>query len=220
MVDLLDPHLLLIHQGMIEDVFIQDLAARGVEVQRNSSFVKFEMAANEDIQVEYVDLTTHSNKLLKTKYLVGCDGAHSNVRKSIEGAEMEGEQSGSVWGILDAVIETDFPDLWSKTVVHAEKGAILAIPRERNMTRLYIELQDTAEANSREVVQDFVMERAAEIFSPFVLKWKRIGEYNFVDELEIGLTFIEWFAVYRFGQRAAKRFSDDSQRVFIVGDVS
>ncbi|KAB8297959.1 hypothetical protein EYC80_001737 [Monilinia laxa] len=204
-VDLLDPHLLLIHQGMIEDVFIQDLAARGVEVQRNSSFVKFEkVAASEDIQVEYVDLITQSKKFLKTRYLVGCDGAHSNVRKSIEGAEMEGEQSGSVWGILDAVIETDFPDLWSKTVVHAEKGTILAIPRERNMTRLYIELQDTAEENSRDVVQDFVMERAGEIFSPFVLKWKRI----------------EWFAVYRFGQRAAKRFSDDSERVFIVGDAA
>ncbi|KAI9649564.1 hypothetical protein NHQ30_002144 [Ciborinia camelliae] len=205
-VDLLDPHLLLIHQGMIEDVFIQDLKARGVEVQRNSSFLKFEkpISINDDIQVEYEDLKSSERKFLKTKYLVGCDGAHSNVRKCMDGAEMEGEQSGSVWGILDAVIETDFPDLWSKTVVHAEKGAILAIPRERNMTRLYIELQDTAEENSKEVVQDFVMKRAEEIFSPYILTWKRI----------------EWFAVYRFGQRAAKRFSDDTQRVFIVGDAA
>ncbi|EDN92566.1 hypothetical protein SS1G_08429 [Sclerotinia sclerotiorum 1980 UF-70] len=205
-VDLLDPHLLLIHQGMIEDVFIQDLKARGVEVQRNSSFLRFvkPTSENEDIHVEYQDLQSGKTKVLKTKYLVGCDGAHSNVRKCIDGAEMEGDQSGSVWGILDAVIETEFPDLWSKTVVHSEKGAILAIPRERNMTRLYIELQDTAEKDSKEVVQDFVMKRAEEIFSPYKLTWKRI----------------EWFAVYRFGQRAAKRFSDDTQRVFIVGDAA
>ncbi|QSZ34329.1 hypothetical protein DSL72_005920 [Monilinia vaccinii-corymbosi] len=220
-VDLLDPHLLLIHQGMIEEVFIQDLRARGVEVQRNASFVRCEtVSGSGDLRVEYSDVRTGARNFLTTQYLVGCDGAHSNVRKGIDGAEMEGEQSGSVWGILDAVIETDFPDLWSKTVVHAEKGAILAIPRERNMTRLYIELQDTAEENSREVVQDFVMERAEEIFCPYVLKWKRIGEWNFADELKMWLTFPEWFAVYRFGQRAAKRFSDEHQRVFIVGDAA
>ncbi|KAF7854445.1 uncharacterized protein EAF02_011620 [Botrytis sinoallii] len=205
-VDLLDPNLLLIHQGMIEDVFIQDLRARGVEVQRNSSFVGIVQptSENEDIVVKYKDIQTGEDKLLKSKYLVGCDGAHSNVRKCIDGADMEGDQSGSVWGILDAVIETKFPDLWSKTIVQSEKGAILSIPRERNMTRLYIELQDTAEGDSKEVVQDFVMKRAEEIFSPYKLTWKRI----------------EWFAVYKFGQRAAKRFSDDTQRVFIVGDAA
>ncbi|KAK6600351.1 FAD binding domain-containing protein [Botrytis cinerea] len=205
-VDLLDPNLLLIHQGMIEDVFIQDLKVRGVEVQRNSSFVGLVQptSENEDIVVKYKDVQTGEDKVLKTKYLVGCDGAHSNVRKCIDGAEMEGDQSGSVWGILDAVIETKFPDLWSKAIVQSEKGAILSIPRERNMTRLYIELQDTAEENSKEVVQDFVMKRAEEIFSPYKLTWKRI----------------EWFAVYRFGQRAAKRFSDNTQRVFIVGDAA
>ncbi|TGO56332.1 hypothetical protein BCON_0079g00260 [Botryotinia convoluta] len=205
-VDLLDPNLLLIHQGMIEDVFIQDLKARGVEVQRNSSFVGLVQptSENEDIVVKYKDVQTGKDKLLKTKYLVGCDGAHSNVRKCIDGAEMEGDQSGSVWGILDAVIETRFPDLWSKTIVQSEKGAILSIPRERNMTRLYIELQETAEEDSKEVVQDFVMKRAEEIFSPYKLTWKRI----------------EWFAVYKFGQRAAKRFSDNTQRVFIVGDAA
>ncbi|EMR87238.1 putative phenol 2-monooxygenase protein [Botrytis cinerea BcDW1] len=205
-VDLLDPNLLLIHQGMIEDVFIQDLKVRGVEVQRNSSFVGLVQptSENEDIVVKYKDVQTGEDKFLKTKYLVGCDGAHSNVRKCIDGAEMEGDQSGSVWGILDAVIETKFPDLWSKAIVQSEKGAILSIPRERNMTRLYIELQDTAEENSKEVVQDFVMKRAEEIFSPYKLTWKRI----------------EWFAVYRFGQRAAKRFSDNTQRVFIVGDAA
>ena len=163
---------------MIEDVFIQDLKVRGVEVQRNSSFVGLVQptSENEDIVVKYKDVQTGEDKFLKTKYLVGCDGAHSNVRKCIDGAEMEGDQSGSVWGILDAVIETKFPDLWSKAIVQSEKGAILSIPRERNMTRLYIELQDTAEENSKEVVQDFVMKRAEEIFSPYKLTWKRIGK--------------------------------------------
>jgi len=34
------------------------------------------------------------------------------------------------------------------------------------------------------------------------------------------LTALEWFGIYKVGQRVAKRFSDDSGQVFIVGDVS
>ncbi|RAL65550.1 hypothetical protein DID88_005224 [Monilinia fructigena] len=115
---------------------------------------------------------------LLEKGVESCDGAHSNVRKSIEGAEMEGEQSGSVWGILDAVIETDFPDLWSKTVVHAEKGyGGGELPRSG---------------------AGFCDGESWRDFQPFCF------------EVEAN-----WF-----GQRAAKRFSDDSERVFIVGDAA
>jgi phenol 2-monooxygenase (NADPH) len=32
-VDVLDPYMILIHQGMVENLFIEDMASRGVEVQ-------------------------------------------------------------------------------------------------------------------------------------------------------------------------------------------
>jgi hypothetical protein len=76
------------------------------------------------------------------------------------------------------VIETDFPDLWSKDVISSEtEGTILCIPRERNMTRLYIELHpNTAATESKEdSTQDFVMERAKAIMKPFKLSWKSVG---------------------------------------------
>jgi len=53
---------------------------------------------------------------VRSKYLVGCDGAHSAVRRSI-GVEMKGEGTDVFWGVLDGVIDTDFPDLWSKWYV-------------------------------------------------------------------------------------------------------
>jgi phenol 2-monooxygenase (NADPH) len=64
-------------------------------------------------------------------------------------------------------------------VVHSEKGgSVLFIPRERNMTRLYIELHPTTtEPRAAEVAnEDFVMRRAAEILAPFYIKWKSIGK--------------------------------------------
>jgi len=76
------------------------------------------------------------------------------------------------------VIETDFPDLWSKVVIQSETaGTILCIPRERNMTRLYIELHPNAGTDESEAsTQEFVMRRAKEIMSPFNLSWKTVGE--------------------------------------------
>jgi hypothetical protein len=81
------------------------------------------------------------------------------------------------------VIETDFPDLWSKAVISSEtSGSVLCIPRERNMTRLYIELLPNAALVSSETpeaaTKEFVMRRAKEIMGPFTLSWKAVGELN------------------------------------------
>lgn len=64
-------------------------------------------------------------------------------------------------------------------VIHSEeKGTILCIPRERNMTRLYIELNPRMHEvlSSGAASQDFVMKRAQEIVAPFTLTWKRVGK--------------------------------------------
>ena len=205
-VDLLDPYILLVHQGMVEEVFLDDLQSRGVEVQRNSEFLSYEHE-DQQLWVEYEDTQTGDKERITAEYLVGCDGAHSQVRRSIPGAVAEGGSTEAIWGVLDGEINTDFPDLWSKAVVYSHKyGNILCIPRERNMTRLYIELksEDGAAISKAEATQEYVMERARQILQPFTLSW----------------TSVEWFGIYQIGQRVANRFTDDSQRVLIAGDAS
>lgn len=44
---------------------------------------------------------------LTCKYLIGADGAHSFVRRSM-GITTLGETPNMVWGIVDAVVKTDF----------------------------------------------------------------------------------------------------------------
>lgn len=205
-VDLLDPYILLVHQGMVEEVFLDDLQSRGVQVQRNSEFLSYEHDG-QALRITYRDKQTGDKQSIKTDYLVGCDGAHSQVRRSIPGAIAEGASSEAIWAVLDGEIDTDFPDLWSKAVVYSHKyGSVLCIPRERNMTRLYIELksEDGAAISKAEATQDYVMQRARQILQPFALSW----------------TSVEWFGIYQIGQRVANRFADESQRVLIAGDAS
>jgi hypothetical protein len=182
-VNVKDPYILLVHQGMVEDVFLEDMSQRGVEVSRNSPFITY--TAKKDtkapIEVAYTNSNTGQPATLRSRYLVGCDGAHSKVRKAIPGLAMEGEPSKAPWGVLDGVVTTDFPDLWSKVVIHSEtKGTILCIPRERNMTRLYIELNAGFEESltTEEERRDFVIRRAQEIIAPYTLEWDSIGKFS------------------------------------------
>ncbi|EKG22104.1 Monooxygenase FAD-binding protein [Macrophomina phaseolina MS6] len=207
-VDLLDPYILLVHQGMIEQLFIDDLSERGVEVRRNTAFMDFSYSGKAaPIEVTCMADVQQQKRTLTTSYVVGCDGAHSQVRKSIPGAQPVGASSDAIWGVLDGQIETNFPDLWSKAVIYSEEaGSVLIIPRERNLTRLYIELKPESRGSTSrdELTQEFVMNRAQEIMDPFHLKWKTV----------------EWFGRYQVGQRVATKFTDERGRVYICGDAS
>lgn len=98
----MDPYVLLVHQGMIEDVFLDDLKSRGVEVIRNKPFVKFTAGIdNSIIDSTCGDGLTGPSKIFRSKIVVGCDGAHSKVRKCWQGVEMEGESGKAAWGVLD-----------------------------------------------------------------------------------------------------------------------
>ncbi|GAT22935.1 FAD binding domain protein [Aspergillus luchuensis] len=203
-----DPYILLAHQGMLEDVLIKDIEERGGYVQRNSPFVSVSKTqdGSGELEVIYNDNTTDTKKIIRTKYLVGCDGARSKVRDFIPGAQLEGEMSNASWGVLDGVIDTDFPDLWSKVAVRSHTaGSILWIPRERGMTRLYVELSSTdgERVDRAKATPEYVIARAREAMQPFRLEWKEI----------------EWFGNYVVGQRVARRFSDPDNQIFIAGDA-
>ncbi|KAI9741542.1 MAG: hypothetical protein M1818_004348 [Claussenomyces sp. TS43310] len=206
-VDTLDPYILLVHQGMIEDIFLDDLRTRGVDVTRSSPFISCTSSPKGSITSSCSDVVAGGTKTFHSNYLAGCDGAHSMVRRAIPSVSMVGESGKAAWGVLDGVISTDFPDIWSKTAIHSHTaGSILCIPRERNMTRFYIELHPgTTQPLPGEIAnQEFVMQRAKEIMAPFKVKWETV----------------EWFSVYRVGQRVASSFTSPDQKVFITGDAA
>lgn len=83
-------------------------------------------------------------ELVWAKYVLGCDGAHSWVRKQL-GIEHKGETKDFVWGVLDIVPITDFPNIRKRCSIHsANDGSIMVIPRENGLVRLYIQLREVA----------------------------------------------------------------------------
>jgi hypothetical protein len=47
-----------------------------------------------------------------------------------------------IWGVMDFIPDTDFPDIRNKTAIHSLNGSCMIIPREGDIVRLYIQLSD------------------------------------------------------------------------------
>ncbi|KAF2418782.1 phenol 2-monooxygenase [Tothia fuscella] len=137
--------------------------------------------------------------IYKAKYILGCDGAHSIVRKSL-GYKMVGDTSDAVWGVMDVYPETDFPDIRKKVTIRSKAGNLLIIPREGgSMVRLYLELPHGTVAKS--VQLEDLQNTAKQILSQY--------------KLDIKHTY--WWSAYTIGQRLADHFSKDN-RIFLTGD--
>ncbi|KAF3807886.1 FAD-dependent monooxygenase terD [Colletotrichum gloeosporioides] len=135
----------------------------------------------------------------RAKYALGCDGAHSSVRKSL-GFKMVGDSTDAVWAVMDVFAKTDFPDIRKKCVLQSPAGNLVIIPREGDeKVRFYMEMPGWA---ASDVKPDKVKHRVDQIFSPYT-----------VDIVETS-----WFSAYSIGQRLADNFTKD-HRVFLTGDA-
>ncbi|KZL72059.1 fad binding domain-containing protein [Colletotrichum incanum] len=147
------------------------------------------------------------DEVVRAKYVVGCDGAHSWTRKTLgEEFEMKGETTDAIWGVMDIVPITDFPDIRFRTMIHSTSGALMIIPRENRIVRLYIQLKEVSAGGGRvdrsQITPDFIFKSAQKIFSPYKL------EYHYCD----------WWTAYQIGQRTGDHFSK-LNRVFLAGDA-
>jgi phenol 2-monooxygenase len=167
-------------------------------------------------RLERVD-PSHEGQIetVKARYLVGCDGARSAVRKSI-GRALHGDSANHAWGVMDVLAVTDFPDVRVKSLIQsANDGSSIIIPREGGyLFRLYIELDklDAGERiSNRNITADDLIAAARRILNPHTLDVKEVA----------------WWSVYEIGQRLCDKFDDVPQediakrlpRVFIAGDA-
>ncbi|MFD2757674.1 FAD-binding monooxygenase [Gulosibacter faecalis] len=153
-------------------------------------------------------------RTVRAKYVIGCDGAHSRVRKSI-GRVPRGDKANHAWGVMDVVVKTDFPDWRLKATIHSERGSILHIPREGgHLCRIYVDLGEVPIDDNhavRNTPVEEVIRRANEIYAPYSIDVKNVA----------------WSSVYEVGHRVTDKFDevddgDEAVRnphVFICGDA-
>ncbi|KAI5293255.1 hypothetical protein KEM52_005705 [Ascosphaera acerosa] len=221
------PHEVTIHQGRIERIFNDDLmrfSKRGVLRSTSLVDLRLDEATDPEFPVlAEIETEGLGRRQIRTKYLVGTDGAHSNVRRMM-GLSLEGESLDYIWGVLDFVADTDFPDIRRRCAIHSDAGSIMVIPRERIssgdfLTRLYVLVPgavdnagsaDETKQRRQQVTLEAILEQARAVLKPYSIKVKEGTE-------------VDWWAAYQIGQRITPKFSlKDSKgrdRIFIGGDA-
>lgn len=193
-------------------VLVKDISQSNGEREKQDGIANGLFRQFEGDQEKFYDNLTEAEaeelEIIQCKYLIGSDGAHSWVRKECE-IHMEGETTDHVWGVVDMVPATDFPDIRNRCAIHSkDSGSIMVIPRENGLVRLYAQLKDMVpdaekkRADRSKITPELILQTARNILKPYTM--------DFVD--------VSWYTGYQIGQRVSDRFSH-KDRIFITGDA-
>jgi phenol 2-monooxygenase (NADPH) len=216
------PHV-LINQARVHDMFLDimrhspnrlspDYAWKVTDLTVDTAATEYPVTVQLESTRPGTEGQTHS---VRANYVVGCDGARSNVRKAIGGA-LHGDAAHQAWGVIDLLATTDFPDWRRKSFVRSQDdGILMVLPREGgHLVRLYVELDNLGEderAADRGMAAKDIISKAQRIFSPFKLDVKEVV----------------WWSIYEIGHRLTDKFDDvpDAEianrfpRVMLAGDA-
>ena len=215
------PHVIL-NQARVHDFYLERMRHAPSRLVPDYGLRLLDLTIPEDpaepvtVRLQPVDAVGEEGvEIVRARYVVGCDGARSGVRRSM-GRELLGESANQAWGVMDVLAYSDFPDIRLKCAIHsANEGNILIIPREGGyLVRLYIELDKLGQDErivAKNITQDQLIAAAQRILQPYVLDVKQVA----------------WWSVYEIGQRLCDKFDDvlagqeatRAPRVFIAGDA-
>jgi phenol 2-monooxygenase len=215
------PHL-IVNQARVLDYFAEFAAHSPGRIRPDYGY---EFHRLEITQGDEYPVTAHlvhtageqagQEKIVRARYVLGADGAHSRVRDSI-GCRPLGDQAFHAWGVMDVLAVSDFPDIRTKCAIQSGTGGnILHIPREGgHLFRMYVDLGVVSPEDKgaiRRTTIEEIIAKANEILHPYTLDVRHVA----------------WHSVYEVGHRVTDRFDDvpldeigtRTPRVFIAGDA-
>lgn len=192
------PFLLYLSQAETEAVLDEALAARGLRWERGTRLRSFEQD-DECVRAE-LEAEDGGTEHLTARYLVGCDGARSTVRKQL-GLSFEGGTYEQTFALADAAVRGPIdPDRTTMFLGH--DGLIAAMPlpgtgRMRFILARAPEAGGFGEVPRLEEVQAYLRELSC---------------------LDVELHTPHWLTTFRLHHRAVDRFHVG--RVFVAGDAA
>jgi phenol 2-monooxygenase len=216
------PHV-LINQARVHDMFLDIMRNAPTRLEPDYGWKVADLTVDPDAAEYPVTVTLENTaadregqtRTVRANYVIGCDGARSNVRRAI-GGTLHGDAAHQAWGVIDLLAVTDFPDWRMKSFVRSQdEGILMVLPREGgHLVRLYVELDSLGEDErvaDRGMGADHIIAKAQRIFSPFKLDVKEVV----------------WSSIYEIGHRLTDKFDDVpegqtascSPRVMLAGDA-
>jgi 2-polyprenyl-6-methoxyphenol hydroxylase-like FAD-dependent oxidoreductase len=190
------PFLLIVEQGGHEKILHDHIRSKGKEVRWQTELIKF--SQNENGITAIVTDTSGNTETVEAKYMVGCDGAKSLVRHSL-GIEFGGSTFERLFYVADVELNWEFShDALHACLAKNSLTAFFPMPGA-NRFRIVGTFPEGHEGEEGEVL------------------YEEIEKQIVADtELELDITQVNWFSVYKVHSRAVKKFSD--KKIFLAGD--
>jgi 2-polyprenyl-6-methoxyphenol hydroxylase-like FAD-dependent oxidoreductase len=213
-IDSPNPHAAVIGQNRTQHLLLDVLRERGGDVEWNSTVTA--VAPDDDgvtVTVEPAAAGSTARATIRAKYVVGCEGSNSVVRKTL-GLTFEGQRySGEQFIQADCKIRWTLPGGRSYLFL-TDDGYLMVIEMPGGMVRIFISLPDrdgegeARAASDLGAVEDISAEPTlADIHSNFVR----------LTGIDVELSDATWLARYRTSHRYANTFGVG--RCFVAGDA-
>jgi 2-polyprenyl-6-methoxyphenol hydroxylase-like FAD-dependent oxidoreductase len=189
------PFLLSISQVATESVLLELLSSRELQVERETKLVSF---TQDGTGVSAKVVAKGVEQEIRAAWLVGADGAHSRVRKTLE-IQFEGSTYDERFLLADVKIEANLRDD-RVTTYFAEDGVLACFPMKGGRFRL---IGTASSSDDKEVAPTL-----DEITSLFAAR----------SGTAAAVTDPQWLARFRVHCRQVEKYRDD--RVFLAGDAA
>lgn len=203
-VDSTHPYMLTLPQGELERILEAQLNARGVQVERNRGLLSVAHTGAEQSRPDGVNVVvTQPNgphETVEARWLVGCDGVHSAVRKFLE-MPMLGGSRQSDWVLADVHLTGVGLNPDEFTVYWHDKGAVAIFPIQPNAYRI---VADMGRGSGMPRPDPTIAEIQA------VLDERVGGDLKVSDPI--------WISAFRASDRKVRDYQ--MGRVFVAGDAA
>jgi 2-polyprenyl-6-methoxyphenol hydroxylase-like FAD-dependent oxidoreductase len=187
------PYSLIFPQDEHERVLVEALRERGVGVERGIELV--------DVLPNGADVTCTlraadgTEQRCRARYVAGCDGAHSAVRRALR-IGLPGGTYSHVWYVADVVV--DGPVVNHEVNITMDERDVLAIfPMGDHGARLVGQAPPPRGSDQ--------------------VRWDDVDQ-RLLRQLRTRVSKVNWFSTYRVHHRVASAFSDGSG--FLLGDAA
>lgn len=132
------PFVLSLEQAKTEEILARYAATLGIRIEKGIECIQLMQNAQE-VEVVLQHRESGEEEKVKASWVIGCDGAHSQVRKQL-GLIFEGKAFADIFSLADIHILWDYPHNELSIFLNA-KGFLAAIPLpEPNRYRLIFQL--------------------------------------------------------------------------------
>ena len=208
------PFVLSLEQSKLEVILIQKLEQMGCKVEREVELISFEQN-DSTVQLSIKHHRTGQIEKCETKWLIGCDGAHSTVRKHLN-FTFEGMSFPQIFSLVDIELEWKYPrDRFMGFL--KEEGVLFVAPiNEKNRVRLIFQLERSLDLLKRNRNLGYGELSSSILQKPTLEEATQLVHY-YADPNAIVKNPV-WLTNFSINSRMVSQYR--KQNVFLVGDAA